>query len=212
MTSALWDDSLSRAWLVGLYEGEGCCGAASDAKRPYLRYLHLQIVMADEDIIRRAHAVAGVGNVTFVKRQNERHSDMWRWGVTRSASAYAVLVALFPLLGERRRIQVTRAIKGWLTSRPLPRLTPVERMCTYIDKSEGHWVWNGQRQRGDYPIFGVRQHPTVRVAPQRWIYEIRHGVSLRGKRLTNTCGLRHCVKPEHWQVEGGMYLEAEDSA
>jgi hypothetical protein len=45
------------AWFVGLFEGEGCIGLSSIG-RPTVT-----ISMTDEDVIRRAHRICGLGHV-----------------------------------------------------------------------------------------------------------------------------------------------------
>jgi hypothetical protein len=47
-------------WIVGLFEGEGCVYRRNRANAPHPV---VEIAMTDEDVVRRAHEVAGVGHV-----------------------------------------------------------------------------------------------------------------------------------------------------
>lgn len=88
------------AWLAGLIEGEGCLYQGTANGRPRFE---LSVSMVDEDVIRRAHEVSGVGYVAFYDRANVPNaSDQWKWRVGKRDEIRAVVDAVLPLMGNRR--------------------------------------------------------------------------------------------------------------
>lgn len=109
------------AWLAGLLEGEGSFMLAK-GRLPALR-----VGMTDEDVIRHAHSIAGVGQVSgpFHKRRADGggfYKDIWVWYCGNQYHSYALMVALLPWLGERRRNQIQKAIDGWKAWVPIRKL------------------------------------------------------------------------------------------
>jgi hypothetical protein len=94
-------------WLAGLFEGEGCISIRENT-------LNLVLQMADEDVVRRAHTVARFGSVTgpLVKTASH-HRPLFRWKVSRRDEVYALLVAIYPMLGDRRREKARRLIRHY---------------------------------------------------------------------------------------------------
>jgi hypothetical protein len=171
--------------------------------------------MCDKDIVRRAHAIAGIGRVSGpIKRQKEHYKDAWRWEVTASRDAYAVMIALYPLLGERRREQVRVMAQAWLGSHRLDQRTPIECLWDLVEKGPEHWIWRGHTIHNGYPTYtmpGTRSRD--RRSPHRVIHELATGEPLGRRRLKNLCGTLSCVRPEHWTPERrAVYLEAEDAS
>lgn len=95
-----------RAWLAGLVEGEGCFNAAKGLPR-------VTVKMTDEDVIRRAREVAGVGQV-MGPHANGRKLPIWTWHVTKGHEAVAMMLFLYPYLGERRRAKISSIVEPWL--------------------------------------------------------------------------------------------------
>jgi hypothetical protein len=98
------------AWVAGVLEGEGSF-LLRQGRRPEVR-----AAMTDEDIIRRLHEVTGVGGAygPFKKTFNGKPvKDSWVFSVQNQGEAYALMVALYPWMGQRRREQIRKAIVGW---------------------------------------------------------------------------------------------------
>ncbi len=103
---------INLAWLAGLFEGEGCV---------YMRTVHgkkmnrivLQIAMTDEDVVRRAHAIAGVGFVVEHSRRTKTGKRVWNWRVTNAEHAAGLAMTLFTYLGERRRKRIEQLLEEW---------------------------------------------------------------------------------------------------
>lgn len=88
------------AWLAALVEGEGTFGRTG---RPGGQ---VRVVMTDQDIIQRLHAVTALGLVHNRGTRSVHHKEAWEWAVTRRESVRDLVERLAPLLLERRRRQV----------------------------------------------------------------------------------------------------------
>lgn len=101
------------AWLAGLLEGEG---SFLMTKAPYYRP-KIQMQMSDEDVVRKAHEVAGVGTVCGpfygLTPAGKARKPTWIWGVNRQKDAYALMVALVPWLGVRRCESIRNVLVIW---------------------------------------------------------------------------------------------------
>lgn len=99
------------AWLAGLFEGEGSITTAT--KRNPLR---LSMKSTDEDVLRRAHAIAGIGTLNGPYAPAEKNlgkKPYWTWSVHRSAEAAGLLMTMYPLLGVRRQERASSALAAW---------------------------------------------------------------------------------------------------
>ncbi len=102
------------AWLAGLFEGEGSlsCRRVQTEKRGHGRApWALDVSMCNEDVLRRAHVISGVGNLHGPYDNGEGHKPYWKWTTTKRAHVFALLVALWPWLGERRRAKACEALR-----------------------------------------------------------------------------------------------------
>lgn len=100
--------------MAGLFEGEGCIGTTQNYCRLYLN-------MTDEDVVRRLHLLAGMGRVFGPyggEPVNGRpRKPYWAWTVRRETQAYALLVAIYPWLGQRRRGRARECIARFAAGR-----------------------------------------------------------------------------------------------
>lgn len=94
------------AWLAGLLEGEGSFLFHRG------KSLVIQMAMTDEDVVRRAHKIAGVGNVHGPYSRGD-FKPQWVFKCSDSKQAYALMVAVLPWLGSRRRQTVIGLVKRW---------------------------------------------------------------------------------------------------
>lgn len=106
-------NSLQLSWLAGLVEGEGSI-TLRRGKEPCV-----ELVMVDEDVVRRAQAVAGVG-VVYGGRVLPSGKRAWRWAVRKVEHAAGIIMTLYPLLGERRQARAREVLDAWKRA-PLPR-------------------------------------------------------------------------------------------
>ena len=98
------------AWLAGLIEGEGTLRLR--ASRHGHPYPAVQVGMTDEDVIRRALAVSGVGHVTGPYTWGRR-KPLWLWQVNRQADAAALIMTLYGFFGRRRQEQARAVLGAW---------------------------------------------------------------------------------------------------
>lgn len=94
-----------RAWLAGLFEGEGCISFSGRNS------VTLTVGGTDRDVIARCHAVAGVGAVRLDSRRAEdgRRKPLWSWSVTRKGAVLAVFDMIESQMGSRRRSRIEEA-------------------------------------------------------------------------------------------------------
>ena len=111
------------AWLAGLFEGEG--SLLRNGKRQNDGW-YLSLTMSDEDVVRHAHQVAGVGNVFMCNRARPGWKDMWRLSVNRRNDIHALVLRLLPYLGERRSATAREFLAWWETK---PRLSGSGGRC-----------------------------------------------------------------------------------
>ena len=116
MISSNWSRE-SLAWLAGLVEGEGSLTLEKNKS-----LLRLKVKMTDEDVIRQAALIAGVGKVygpyQVVAPSGMPAKDQWVWVCQRSIEAYAVMVAIAPWLLSRRRKKLVEVVNEWLSHHP----------------------------------------------------------------------------------------------
>lgn len=104
----------SLAWLAGLMEGEGCLSHVKGSRR----WTH-RLLMSDADVVLRAHELSGVGccHSWYPPRfQAQGFKPQQAWVVNNICSIYALMVAVYPWLGERRRAKVREMVQMFLDS------------------------------------------------------------------------------------------------
>lgn len=103
------------AWLAGILEGEGSFikGPPSLPHKP-----QLQVAMTDRDTIERVAGLLGV-SVYHVKRHNPRWKDAYG-ACARGRHAVEWMRKLYPMMSERRKVQILGAIYSYqdLSQRP----------------------------------------------------------------------------------------------
>lgn len=102
-------------WLAGLLEGEGSFIVVRKSV-PY-SYVGIRILlqMTDRDVVERAKEVSGGlgGSINLVERSRNGHKDIYGWNVNKLNDAYALMVAVYPFMGERRRKDIEKCIEVW---------------------------------------------------------------------------------------------------
>jgi hypothetical protein len=116
------------AWLAGFYEGEGYFFSTygggkhgRNGSHPTI-FWRLGIAGTDPDVIERVAHITGVGNVRIEHRRGS-HKTIYRWEVTREREAFALALALYPMLGARRRQRIWGAYREWRRKRRAASLT-----------------------------------------------------------------------------------------
>ena len=98
---------IDKAWIAGLFEGEGCI-----YKDPRFNAIRLTLNSTDKDIIDRLHAIVQCGNVRFVKfpEYKKHYKPAWCWTVWKAKDVKRLLVIMLPFLGERRAYHALNAL------------------------------------------------------------------------------------------------------
>lgn len=100
-------DSIDCAWLAGILDGEGCFTYSNGGKNPVVT-----VAMSDFDVIERVAAVTGVGTILEYKVAAGR-KPMLRWWVGRRRDVARVLLAIYPLMSERRQSRIAELVASF---------------------------------------------------------------------------------------------------
>jgi hypothetical protein len=78
--------------------------------------LTIALDMTDEDVVRQAALIAGVGNVRgpYTNKGGLNKKPVWQWTVTTNGHAYALMVALCQWLCSRRRAKVLECLSMYM--------------------------------------------------------------------------------------------------
>ena len=122
-TSQLWTRE-NLAWLAGIFEGEGSLSwtkaapVRSDGRHPGGQTLVFSIGMTDQDVLLTVREIAGLGTLYGpygpTPPANKPH---WTYRAS-GRSAYALSIALWPWLHDRRKANAAVTIRSWLKSHP----------------------------------------------------------------------------------------------
>lgn len=94
-------------WLAGIIEGEGSFTS------PYPGSMRISVEMTDEDIIDKLLKVSGVGKKYGPYQKKQGVKQCWQWVVAASTDSASLAMTLFPLMGERRKGQITKSLVSW---------------------------------------------------------------------------------------------------
>lgn len=107
---------LEIGWVAGIIEGEGSFAVRSKTNPTTgntSRSGQIQVAMTDPDILRRLAEVTGVGHVNgpYVRPTDKAHwKPLYHWTVSRKSDLARILLAIYPLLGERRKQRVAAVL------------------------------------------------------------------------------------------------------
>lgn len=95
-------------WLAGLLEGEGSFmkGPPSAPNTP-----SVSVHMTDLDVVERVTKLFGMGFILEPKKQRDHHKKSYLSRV-RGQRAIDLMILLRPLMGERRKSQIDRALSS----------------------------------------------------------------------------------------------------
>lgn len=108
-------NELERHWIAGILEGEGSFywqTSNRNYKNPGIR-----VEMCDLDILERLTTITKIGHITVcnhtkAKRYSSNWSPSWAWQVTRKVDVVALMISIYPLMGERRKAKIHSLIEG----------------------------------------------------------------------------------------------------
>lgn len=96
-------------WVAGLLEGEGSFMAGPPSS-PNLPVISCQ--MTDQDVLARLAKCLGGATMVPVKASKPHHKPSWRV-IVKGARAREVMSELHPLMGERRKGQIDKALASY---------------------------------------------------------------------------------------------------
>ena len=130
------------AWVAGVIEGDGCLTMKNQRMFP-----HVSVTMTDEDVIRRLQLWTGLGTVNGPYRPTTGHNKlpMWIWAVGGGAQAYALLIAIWPWLGSRRRARAEELIRAFVT-RDVANRYKTACDAGHPFTEENTYMWKGRRK------------------------------------------------------------------
>lgn len=99
---------LEVGWLAGIIEGEGTIAIPKSDAYPSVR-----VEMCDKDIIDRLQTITDMGSVRPRKtKQAPHHKDKWLWCVCARREVLQLLLAITPLMGDRRLARIQDAVEA----------------------------------------------------------------------------------------------------
>ncbi|MCA1843275.1 MAG: hypothetical protein LC792_08815 [Actinobacteria bacterium] len=123
-------DMVDIAWLAGLVEGEGTIVLPS----AYPNSVALTVFMTDQDVLLHALDVTEAGSVRgpyFDKRPGSKRKPIYKWSVTGRQEVARILLAIYPLMGERRKQRIADATMRLANNRA--------RMRWFCSKGHANW-------------------------------------------------------------------------
>jgi hypothetical protein len=107
---------LDYAWAAGILEGEGCFSIFQRKTATHNhKSLAIHCEMADEDVIRKLHAVFEVGTVNVRENTKGRvdkrpRKKTWIWSVQNHAGILKVCGFILPYMGKRRTEKIEELV------------------------------------------------------------------------------------------------------
>jgi hypothetical protein len=113
-------------WAAGLFEGEGSFIGRGKVHGGG-RSITAMVSMTDEDVVRKMHAVIGLGQINGpysyrndVKRPGRvSHKPFWRWQVTSFENTQAFICLVWPWLCARRRERAKKLLRDYHEAAPV---------------------------------------------------------------------------------------------
>lgn len=100
-------------WVAGLLEGEGCFKLnTKTVKGLRYHYANVELNMTDEDVIRKTHAIVGLGTVTgpyWSGRSADKQT--WHWSIQKDEVAREFMRTVLPLMCERRSAKIAEILQ-----------------------------------------------------------------------------------------------------
>jgi hypothetical protein len=124
-----------RAWLAGIFEGEGSFSGKFENGRGKGRTVRAKLGMSDRDTVEKFHRLIGIGNVSGPYLDSKGISKpMWVWCVGSFELFQQTVCYLWPWLGERRRAKATELLMKHNAWRPVPK--ELRKKCGQPQKRE----------------------------------------------------------------------------
>lgn len=136
-------DPMDIAWIAGIIEGEGCI-YINKVRLGKGSLIRVSVRMTDYDTIQSLYDKTGIGRITG-PTQHGRKKPTWDWKVNRLKDVVRLLLAIYPLMHERRRAKITEAVE-FMTNRRrevdckrcnkyFTTFHPIQEFCCSVCKS-----------------------------------------------------------------------------
>lgn len=96
-------------WLAGIFEGEGWFSSHKDGAN--IVRGSLAVKMTDEDTIKRLKALTGIGSIHGPYQPKGNRKLTWTWRVAKRGDVFRLMLAMYPLLSERRKEQLSQCFE-----------------------------------------------------------------------------------------------------
>jgi hypothetical protein len=94
--------------VAGLVEGEGCF--THEGGRPIFK-----LNMTDEDVVRKAQALTGLGTVYDPYKVPKPHwKPQWTWSIHAGHEAAAFMMFVYAHMGQRRQARIIEIVSEWV--------------------------------------------------------------------------------------------------
>jgi len=113
-------------WLAGIIEGEGCFYISRQYTNPSFR---IQVNMTDKDVIEKLQRITNLGNLYVDNHKGKKTSYIWI--VSRAPDVVALMMTLYPLMGERRQKKIRECLIEWRSFPYRHQLSREERLNQY---------------------------------------------------------------------------------
>lgn len=101
-------DAAQIGWLAGIIEGEGSIRVRSNNSN-----VEIVVKMTDEDVVRRLQQVTGVGSILGPFKRDAIRKPQWTWSCSNRRDVARVLLAIYPLMGVRRKARIAQAVENF---------------------------------------------------------------------------------------------------
>jgi hypothetical protein len=117
----------SFVWIQLRLLGEGNINLSNRKK-----HVRVLVAMNDLDVIERLHRLTGFGTVIVKRQPSKGARPQWMWRLGRFEHVQALVAAMWPFLGARRRLQCMRALRG------LREMCRIDRRRSTLTEVERH--------------------------------------------------------------------------
>jgi hypothetical protein len=102
---------IQTAWVAGYLEGEGCFFWITYQTEKYGPYHYPRIACSstDRDVLEQLAEYTGVGRV-WGPQDRGPNKPIWHWTVSKGKEAAALMRALYPYMGQRRRAKIDEVL------------------------------------------------------------------------------------------------------
>ena len=101
-------------WVAGLLEGEGCFQINDSSGGTAHGCARVACIMTDRDVLERLLAITKLGSINGPYRHGMKshYKSRYQWSAS-GPHAYAIMVAIIPLMCQRRALDIRRIIDAY---------------------------------------------------------------------------------------------------